>query len=89
MTRLALAFATGLSKPAGPTVVIYPNSQFDLVDLGNVQIVHPFHPINRVWSDRNLKTTVMLPAAHYDLAVVCCTRSKKQTIVSAAIFSKS
>ena len=79
MTRLALAFATGLPKPAGPTVVIYPNSQFDLVDLVNVQIVHPFHPINRVWSDRNLKTTVMLPAAHYDLAVVCCTRSKKQT----------
>ena len=79
MTRLALAFATGLPKPSGPTVVIYPNSQFDLVDLVNVQIVHPFHPINRVWSNRNLKTTVMLPAAHYDLAVVCCTRSKKQT----------
>ena len=79
MSRIGLAFEAGLPKPSERTVVLHPDMNFDVTNLSNVLIVQPFFPSNVAWQNKGYSCEVSLPFKPFELAIVCCTRSRQQT----------
>ena len=79
MSRIRLAFEAGLPKPSERTVVLHPDMNFDVTNLSNVLIVQPFFPSNVAWQNKGYSCQVSLPFKPFELAIVCCTRSRQQT----------
>ena len=79
MSRIGLAFEAGLPKPSENTVVLHPDVNFDVTNLSNVLIVQPFFPFNLAWQNKGYSCEVSLPFKPFELAIVCCTRSRQQT----------
>ena len=79
MSRIGLAFEAGLPKPSERTVVLHPDMNFDVTNLSNVLIVQPFFPSNVAWQNKGYSCQVSLPFKPFELAIVCCTRSRQQT----------
>ena len=79
MSRIGLAFEAGLPKPSEKTVVLHPDVNFDVTNLANVLIVQPFFPTNVTWQHKGYSCEVSLPSKPFELAIVCCTRSRQQT----------
>ena len=79
MSRIGLAFEAGLPKPSERTVVLHPDMDFDVTNLSNVLIVQPFFPSNVAWQNKGYSCQVSLPFKPFELAIVCCTRSRQQT----------
>lgn len=79
MSRIGLAFEAGLPKPSENTVVLHPDVNFDVTNLSNVLIVQPFFPSNVAWQNKGYSCQVSLPFKPFELAIVCCTRSRQQT----------
>ena len=79
MSRIGLAFEAGLPKPSENTVVLHPDVNFDVTNLSNVLIVQPFFPFNLAWHNKGYSCEVSLPFKPFELAIVCCTRSRQQT----------
>jgi 16S rRNA (guanine1207-N2)-methyltransferase len=80
VSRLGKALKSGLNKPSGSVVVLYPDVDFDVVNLTNVIVVQPFFPTMLSWKNKGFSCEVLLPNRQYELAVVCCTRSREQTV---------
>jgi 16S rRNA (guanine1207-N2)-methyltransferase len=79
MSRIGLAFEAGLAKPSEKTVVLHPDVNFDVTNLSNVLIVEPFFSSNVTWQNKGYSCEVSLPSKPFELAIVCCTRSRQQT----------
>ena len=79
MSRIGLAFEAGLAKPSEKTVLLHPDVNFDVTNLSNVLIVEPFFPSNIAWQNKGYCCKVSLPYKPFELAIVCCTRSRQQT----------
>ena len=52
----------------------------DAVNLTNALVVQPFFPTMLSWQNKGFACEVFLPNRQYELAVVCCTRSREQTV---------
>ena len=79
MARLSLAFDTGLARNDGPVALLHPPIAFDVAGLLAPLIIQPHVALNAAWQNQGFVCDVALPARHFALAVVCCTRSKQQT----------
>ena len=79
MVRLSIAFEAGLPHPDGPVAALHPDVGFDMMGLTDALIVQPFFPVNIAWKNQGFACDVELPTRRFSLAVVCCTRSKKET----------
>ena len=80
MSRLSLAFDAGLSRPDGPVAILHPYVGFDISGLTDALIVQPFFPSNLAWKNQGFTCDVVPPRHSFSLAIVCCTRSKQQTL---------
>jgi 16S rRNA (guanine1207-N2)-methyltransferase len=79
LTRLSLAFETGLPQPDGPVAALHPEVGFDMVGLNDALIVQPFFVSNLAWKNQGFHCDVTLPTRRFALVIVCCKRSKQQT----------
>ena len=80
VSRLEKALKSGLNKPSGPVAILHPDVDFDVADLTNALIVQPLFPIMSSWKNQGFSCEVLLPKKPYELAVVCCVRSREQTV---------
>ena len=80
VSRLGKALKSGLNKPSGSVVILHPDVDFDIVNLTNALVVQPFFPTMLSWQNKGFSCEVLLPNRQYELAVVCCTRSREQTV---------
>lgn len=76
--RLSTALDAGLTRPDGPILILHPDPDFDVGGLDQLCVVHTQRPAYEAWISR-ATTDWKMPDRQFEMAVVCCTKSKAQT----------